>query len=50
MMMRELFLTSLLSKEPQVSGKFLIKQTKVKSGIDRETAKKIFKAIQDATM
>jgi len=39
-----------LSKEPQQSGKLLIKTIPVKSGIDRETAKKIVKTIKDTKM
>ena len=39
-----------LSKDPQQSGKVLIKTIPVKSGIDRETAKKIVKSIKDSKM
>ncbi len=39
-----------LSQEAQTSGKSLIKQIKVKAGIDRETAKKIVKSIKDTKM
>lgn len=39
-----------LSQEAQISGKILIKTVKVKSGIDRETAKKIVKAIKGSKM
>jgi uncharacterized protein YajQ (UPF0234 family) len=39
-----------LSKEGQVSGKALIKSIPIKQGIDRETAKKIVKAIKDSKM
>lgn len=37
-----------LGEEPQPSGKLLFRTIKVKQGIERETAKKIVKAIKDS--
>jgi uncharacterized protein YajQ (UPF0234 family) len=37
-----------LSAEPMPSGKLLLRTIKVKQGIERETAKKIVKAIKDS--